>query len=76
MPTVRNFWLLLDICTRDLITSEGKIIVHRTNPPTAPATMVFKKPISSFDCPGLANNSLVPEMLIGILLSKPLNKPK
>lgn len=61
-PTVKNFWLLFDICTRDLITSVGNMTVQRTNPPTAPAIIVLTKPISSFDCPGFFKSSLVPEI--------------
>ena len=44
------------------MTSDGNIIVHKTNPPTAPATIVLKNPMSSFDWPGFANNSLVPKI--------------
>uniref|UniRef100_A0A2M4B5G4 Putative secreted protein n=1 Tax=Anopheles triannulatus TaxID=58253 RepID=A0A2M4B5G4_9DIPT len=45
---------------RLLMTSAGKMTVQSATPPTAPATIVFSGPISSFDWPGFANSSRVP----------------
>lgn len=47
-PIINIFISILLICTRLLITSAGKMAVHRQIPPTDPAAIVRNNPMSSF----------------------------
>ncbi|RMZ98546.1 hypothetical protein BpHYR1_041048 [Brachionus plicatilis] len=47
------------ICTRDFITSVGKILTQNETPPMPPHKAVFIIPMSSFDFPPEANRERV-----------------